>query len=289
MRRVVICFGVLFLGRKIVFDGQRTLIMGILNVTPDSFSDGGRFVSPSAAKERVVEMIEEGADVIDVGAESTRPGAVPIEEDTEIKRLLPILEAVLPVCSVPVSVDTYHAKVADAALYLGSDIVNDVWGLSYAGEARGSMAEVVAKYDAQVIVMHNSLVAAYPKGLLREIREFFDKSINLAKEKGVPKENIILDPGLGFAKDTGENLFVIKRLSELKDIGGQSYPLLIGPSRKRFIGDILSLPAKERDKGTGAACVAAALLGADMVRVHDVKSAAMMCRVADAIRNCGEL
>ena len=263
--------------------GRRTLVMGILNVTPDSFSDGGRYDTAETALAHMREMVADGADLIDVGAESTRPGSAALTPEEEQARLLPLLKQLLPACPVPISVDTYHAETAEKAMQMGAHILNDIWGLQYAGEREGAMAEVAARTHRPVIVMHNQQGKAYDGDVIAAMQAFFQKSLAIAHAAGVQDEDILLDPGIGFGKDTATNLLVQRRLEELLTVGGVRYPMLFASSRKRFIGDTLGLPVDERMEATGASCVVAITKGADMVRVHDVRPIARMCRMTDFI------
>ena len=241
----------------------RTLVMGILNVTPDSFSDGGRYNTVEAALRHAADMVEQGADIIDIGAESTRPyGAEKITAEEELDRLLPVLERLVPQCPVPISVDTYKARVAQAALAAGAHMINDIWGLQ--GDA--AMAGVAAAYGAPVVVMHNKEEAAYGD-IMAEVIAFLQDSIRLAVDAGLPRRHIIVDPGIGFGKNSRHNLTVLRHLEMLQIL---ACPVLLGTSRKRFIGDILHLPAEQRAVGTAATAVAGVLKGANIVRVHDV-------------------
>ena len=262
--------------------GERTLVMGILNVTPDSFSDGGRWNTRDAALRHMEEMVQDGADIIDVGAESSRPGFVPMGAAEETERLLPFLETVLQECPVPVSVDTFKAETARAALAAGADMLNDIWGLQYAEEP-GEMARVAAEADAPVVVMHNQNGTAYDGDIVGEMRAFFERSFALADAAGLARDKIILDPGIGFGKTAEQNMHVMRRMDELISYDGTDYPVLLGASRKSFIGAALGLPVEERMEATGAACVLGIVRGASIVRVHDVKPIARMCRMADAI------
>ena len=262
--------------------GARTLVMGILNVTPDSFSDGGRWDTRDNALRHMEEMVRDGADIIDVGAESSRPGFIPMSAAEEIERLLPFLEAVLPACPVPVSVDTFKAETARAALAAGADMLNDIWGLQYAEEP-GEMARVAAEADAPVVVMHNQNGTAYDGDIVGEMRAFFERSFALADAAGLARDKIILDPGIGFGKTAEQNMHVMRRMDELISYDGTDYPVLLGASRKSFIGAALGLPVEERMEATGAACVLGIVRGASIVRVHDVKQIARMCRMTDAI------
>lgn len=259
---------------------NKTLIMGILNVTPDSSSDGGIWNTKENAVLHTKDMIADGADVIDVGAESTRPGCEMLTAEEEIDRLKMFLPFVLPVSTVPVSVDTYHWKTADYMLNAGAHIVNDVWGFQY---DRGEMAKVAASYDVPVILMHNQLTEEYSNDIIEDLKCFLQKSVNIALKAGVKEKNIILDPGIGFAKDVNQNLEILQRLDELtKEF---PYPWLLGASRKRLVGAILNVPAKERDIGTGAIHLWGVLKGCSILRVHDVKTAVQLSKVWDILKN----
>lgn len=268
-------------------DGKRlevaakTLIMGILNVTPDSFSDGGRWNTAEKAQSHTREMTDAGADIIDVGAESTRPGGQPLTAEEEMERLKTFLPMVLEESSVPVSVDTYHWKTADDALHAGAHMMNDIWGLQY---DHGEMAEVAGCHQVPVIVMHNKADTNYNGDVIEEMKIFFDKSLDIALQAGVKEENIILDPGIGFGKDGNQNMEVLRRLDEL--VRAFPCPWLLGVSRKRFIGAILDLPAGERDEGTGAAGLWGINKGCSILRVHNVSMAVRMAKVWDALKNC---
>ena len=261
--------------------GKQTLIMGILNVTPDSFSDGGKYDKLDTAVAHMKEMTAAGADLIDVGAESTRPGSAALTDAEEQARLLPMLEALLPACPVPISVDTYHSATARIAAQMGAHILNDIWGRQYDGEPAGAMARVAAETGLPVIVMHNQHGKAYDGDVIAAMQAFFHRSLKLAHDAGIADEQIILDPGIGFGKDTATNLIVQQRLDELLTMNGVRYPLLFAASRKRFIGDTLGLSVDERMEATGAAHVVAITRGADMVRVHDVAPIARMCHMTD--------
>lgn len=268
-------------------DGKRLevtakmLIMGILNVTPDSFSDGGRWNTAEKAQSHTREMTDDGADIIDVGAESTRPGGQPLTAEEEIERMKIFLPVVLGESSVPVSVDTYHWKTADYALHAGAHMMNDIWGLQY---DHGEMAEVAGCHQVPVIVMHNKADTNYNGDVIEEMKIFFDKSLDIALQAGVKEENIILDPGIGFGKDGNQNMEVLRRLDEL--VRAFPCPWLLGVSRKRFIGAILDLPAGERDEGTGAAGLWGINKGCSILRVHNVPMAVRMAKVWDALKNC---
>lgn len=262
--------------------GGRTLVMGILNVTPDSFSDGGKWNTRDRALRHMEEMVQNGADIIDVGAESSRPGFVPMGAAEETERLMPFLESVLAECPVPVSVDTFKAETARAALSAGAHLLNDIWGLQYAEEPE-EMARAAAEANAPVVVMHNQNGTVYDGDIIAAMRTFFSRSLAIADAAGLARENIILDPGIGFGKTAEQNLQVIKRMDELVSYEGADYPVLLGASRKSFIGAALGLPVEERMEATGAACVLGIARGACIMRVHDVKPIVRMCRMADAI------
>lgn len=256
--------------------GERTLVMGILNVTPDSFSDGGRYNNVERALQHAREMIAEGADIIDVGGESTRPGHEPVSEQEELERVIPVVEAIqreLP--QVPLSVDTYKAKVAREALKAGAHIINDVWG--FKAEAR--MAEVAAEFGCPVILMHNRQDRNYGD-LLADVAADLRECVEIARKAGVKDENIILDPGIGFAKDYSENLRVMRALDDLITLG---YPLLLGTSRKRFIRTALDLPVDEVVFGTAATVALGVAQGCQIVRVHDVKEIKQTVQMCDAV------
>lgn len=255
---------------------DRTLIMGILNGTPDSFSDGGRYNTSDTAVAHAKSMIEQGADIIDVGVESTRPGHTQISVAEEIERMQDILLPVLDMSTIPVSVDTYRAETADFALSHGAHILNDIWGLKYDKD----MAAVAAKYDVPVIIMHNQNTTEYDD-IIDDMKAFFFSSVDLALKEGVKPQNIWLDPGIGFGKDYAQNVEVIQRLGE---ITVYEYPVLLAPSRKRFIGTILNeLPADQRDEGTVATCITGMIQGVDMVRVHNVEMHKRAITVADVL------
>lgn len=264
------------IGNKDFKIGERTYIMGILNFTPDSFSDGGKFDDIDAALAHVKEMIEAGADIIDIGGESTRPNHTPVGEEEEIKRVIPIIKAVREKFDIPISIDTYKAKVAEKAIEAGADLINDVWGF----KKDKDMAGVAAKYNVPCCLMHNRENEDY-KDLMEDILEDLSESIKIAKDAGVKDENIILDPGIGFAKSHEQNLETMNKLERLKELG---YPVLLGTSRKRMIGFTLDLPVEERVEGTVATTVIGIMKDAcDIVRVHDVLENARAAKMADAI------
>ncbi|ERL04124.1 dihydropteroate synthase [Mitsuokella sp. oral taxon 131] len=262
--------------------GERTLVMGILNVTPDSFSDGGKWNRLDAALRHAEEMAADGADIIDIGAESSRPGFKVMPAEEEIERLMPFLTRVIAASPVPVSVDTFKAKTARAAVEAGCHILNDIWGLQYEEEP-GSMAKVAAEANLPVVVMHNQNGKEYAGDIIASMQAFFRRTIAIADAAGIARENLILDPGIGFGKTAEANLTVLRRQEELLEVAGVRYPLLLGTSRKSFIGAALGLPVGERMEATGASCVVGILKGADIVRVHDVRPIVRMCRMTDAI------
>ena len=262
--------------------GERTLVMGILNVTPDSFSDGGKWNTRDKMLFHMEQMVKDGADIIDIGAESSRPGFLTMPAEEEIERLLPFLEALIPECPVPVSVDTFKAETARVAAAHGVHMLNDIWGMQYAKEP-GQMAAVAAECQLPIVVMHNQDSKEYAGDIIDSMKAFFRKSVELADKAGLKRENIILDPGIGFGKTPEGNLEVLRRQQELLTLDGEEYPLLLGTSRKSFIGAALGLPVEERMEATGATCVIGIMKGAGIVRVHDVKPIARMCRMTDVI------
>ena len=259
----------------------RTYVMGILNVTPDSFSDGGMFLNTEKAVKRGLEMVEEGADFIDIGGESTRPGAEVIGLDEELRRVVPVISRLVNAIEIPISIDTYKPEVASRALDAGASIVNDISGLHY--DQR--VADVVAKHKASIVLMHikgtpqtMQLNPEY-KNVVEDICSYLQEGIQIAENRGI--EQIIIDPGIGFGKRIEHNLEIIKHLQEFKRF---CYPILVGPSRKSFIGKILNLPVDERLEGTAAAVAVAVMNGANIVRVHDVKQMKRITQMVDAIR-----
>lgn len=252
-----------------------TYIMGILNVTPDSFSDGGKFNQIDAALKHAEEMIRDGADVIDIGGESTRPGYTKISDEEETGRVVPVIEAVKKEFEIPISVDTYKSGVAEAAAQAGADLINDIWGLKY--DAR--MAEVIAKSGLACCLMHNRDNTEY-RNFMEDVKQDLRETIALAKAAGIADDKIILDPGVGFAKNYENNLEVIRRLKEFNEL---KYPVLLGTSRKSVIGLTLDLPAAERVEGTIVTTVMAVEAGCMFVRVHDVKENHRAIQMAEAI------
>jgi len=256
----------------------RPLVMGVLNITPDSFSDGGRYLDPQAAIVHARRLAAEGADILDVGAESTRPygGAVRISLEEERARLAPLLSDVIAL-GVPVSIDTLKAAIAAWALDLGAAIVNDVWGLQ--GDA--DMARVVAEHQAPVVIMHNRMTVDPAIDIIAEVTDFFRRSLDIAARAGIPRQRIVLDPGIGFGKTAEQSLTCIARLDAWREFGA---PLLVGASRKRFIHSIAPSEPMDRLGGSLAAHLLAVENGATIVRVHDVAATAQALAVASAIR-----
>ncbi|MDF2037292.1 dihydropteroate synthase [Cytobacillus oceanisediminis] len=260
--------------------GKKTIVMGILNATPDSFSDGGKYSHQDLAVKHALEMVENGADIIDVGGESTRPGFDPVPADEELRRVLPVIEAISKEVDVPISIDTYKAEVARQAIEAGAHIINDVWG----AKADPEMASTAAETGAPIILMHNRKDMEYTS-FFRDVMNDLYESIALVKSAGVKDENIILDPGIGFAKDLNYNLEMMRDLDKLVAIG---YPVLLGTSKKRMIGTILDLPVEERTEGTGATVCYGIQKGCQMIRIHDVKEMSRMAKMMDALMGKGE-
>jgi dihydropteroate synthase len=259
---------------------KKTIIMGILNVTPDSFSDGGLFIDIDKAVKHAKQMVSDGADIIDIGGESSRPGSNPISEEEELRRVKPIIERLTKDINVPISIDTYKPKVAEECIKSGASIINDISGLR-----NQKMVEIAIKYKVPVIVMH---LLGNPKTMQENISYkdvvddiicFLKKRVEKAKEAGL--KDIIIDPGIGFGKTTEHNLQIINKLREFKSLG---CPILIGPSRKSFIGNITGLPVNERLEGTLASISIAIMNGANIIRVHDVKECKRAVQISDAIR-----
>jgi len=277
------------------FEMPHTYVMGILNITPNSFSDGGRFDKMDAALYHVEEMVQQGADIIDIGGESTRPGYAKITAEEEIARVTPIIEAVKKRFAVPVSVDTYKAPVMDAALSAGADLANDIWGLRYdslfAGEGKesvwdcGTMAEIVAKHQVPVCLMHNRKNAEYDN-LIEDMLSDFRECISIGEGAGIRREQMILDPGVGFGKTYEQNLTVLANLKRFLEPG---LPLLLAASRKSVIGLALGLPVTEREEGTLVTTVLAAEHAWNMVRVHDVGKSVRAIRMLEKIMEAGEV
>ena len=293
----MIPFSALKIGHRTLDWGRRTYVMGILNITPDSFSGDGLLEEGTAglgwleqAVAQARRFVAAGVDILDVGGESTRPGSEPVSADEELRRVLPVIQALVGL-DVLISVDTYKAVVAEAALEAGAQLVNDVWGL----RADQELAGAVARWGAPVILMHNrsSWVHAEIKeklggryvgvpydNLIEDIRRELMESVELARAAGIPEERIILDPGIGFGKTVSQNLELLNRLDEIRSLG---YPVLLGPSRKSFIGYTLDLPPEQRLEGTAAAVAVGIVRGADIIRVHDVEFMVRVARMTDAI------
>ncbi len=291
----------LTVGKRTLAWGEKTYVMGILNVTPDSFSGDGLLAPPPPTPGREGEQLgvrearrflEAGADILDIGGESTRPGSQPVDADEELRRVLPLIQAIaVEFPEALISIDTHKAAVADAALQAGARIVNDVWGL----RADPELAGVAARHKAAVVLMHNrskpadvevrerlggAYLAAEYQDLLEDVKRELLESVEIARSAGIPEEAILLDPGLGFGKTVGQNLELIDRLGEIRALG---FPVLLGPSRKSFIGYTLDLPPDQRLEGTAAAVAVGIARGADIVRVHDVEAMLRVARLADAI------
>lgn len=267
------------IGKREFLTEGHTYVMGILNVTPDSFSDGGRWNDRDRALRHVEEMLREGADIIDIGGESTRPGSTVISEEEETERVLPVIEAVKAEFDVPLSLDTYKAGVAGAGIAAGADLINDIWGLK--GDAR--MAAVIAESGLPCCLMHNRRNGEY-QDYLREVHEDLAESLRLAGQAGIPAGKIILDPGVGFGKSCEQNLEIINYLEDLHSLG---CPLLLGCSRKSVIGLTLGLPVEERLEGTLVTTVMAVVKGCMFVRVHDVRENVRAIKMTEAILKGG--
>lgn len=263
------------IGNKEYELGKRTYIMGILNVTPDSFSDGGKFNEIDAAVNQARKLIEDGADIIDIGGESTRPGAEYVTEEEEIKRVVPIIKAIKEKLDVTISIDTYKARTAEESIKAGADIINDIWGAKY----DKNMAKIAAKYNTPIILMHNRENKPY-ENLMEDVVRDLQESIDIALKAGVKKENIILDPGIGFSKTYEENLIVMNNCEIIKKLG---YPMLLGTSRKSMIGLTLNLPVNERVEGTLATSVMGIIKGFEFIRVHDVLENKRVAIMTDTI------
>ena len=257
--------------------GSRTYVMGIVNVTPDSFSGDGLGPDQEAAIAQGLRMVREGADLLDVGGESTRPGHEPITISEEIARTEGVVRQLARDSGVPVSIDTYKLEVAEAAVNAGATILNDVWGLVRSP----ALADLAARHGSGLVLMHNQDGTEYQGDLMAEIKRFLRESVRLALEAGVPRERLLVDPGIGFGKTAEQNWVVMRRLEELQELG---LPVLIGTSRKSFIGKLLDLPVADRLEGTAATVAASVLRGVDVVRVHDVQAMTRVVRVADHMR-----
>ncbi|TPW31953.1 dihydropteroate synthase [Pararhizobium mangrovi] len=256
--------------------GPKALVMGIVNATPDSFSDGGRFATTEAAVEAALRMAEAGADILDIGGESTRPGAEPVSAEAEQARILPVIEGIAAQTPTPISVDTYRGETARRAIEAGAHIVNDVWGF----QRDPQVAEIAAAMGAACVVMHNGRERERMADVVEDQYAYLDRSLEIARNAGLADTAIVLDPGFGFAKTAKENVALMRRFGELHRFG---LPLLVGPSRKRFLGALTGRAAGERDQATAAVSVALRLAGAAIFRVHDVAANRDALAVADAI------
>ena len=256
--------------------GERTYVMGILNLTPDSFSSDGLAGRPEEAVSRALEMEAQGVDIIDLGGESTRPQASRVDTEEELGRVLPVLERLVGRLKVPISIDTYRAITARRCLEAGAHMINDVWGL----KRDPGLVRVVAEKSVPVVVVSNQRDSPAKGDIVAEVRADLERGMELALKAGVSRENIILDPGIGFGKTVEQNLALVGRLQEMKTLGR---PLLLGTSRKSFIGAVLDLPPEERLEGTAATVAIGIARGADIVRVHDVGPMARLCRMSDAV------
>ena len=275
---------VLDCGSRKLHLSDKTHVMGVLNVTPDSFFDGGKYFDPDRAFERALEIEQEGADLIDIGGESTRPGSDPVEISEEMRRVIPLIEKLKGKISIPISIDTKKSEVAEAALQAGASIVNDV----SAFRADPEMISVVAKYNVPVVIMH---MKGTPKtmqnnptyeDIIGEIYRYLDETIQMAVERGISKNKIIIDPGIGFGKKWEDNFVILGCLKEFQNL---MCPILVGVSRKSFIGWALDLPEEKRLMGTAGAVAASVMNGANIVRVHDVKEIVQVVRIVDRIKN----
>ena len=271
-------------GRHIDFS-LKTFIMGILNVTPDSFSDGGKFYDTEKAVEQAFLMQEEGADIIDIGGESSRPGAKPVSREEELSRVIPVLKAIIKKIKIIVSIDTVKAAVAEVALSEGAEMVNDISAL----RSDNKMAHLLAKKEVPVVLMHmrgitprNMQTNIHYHNLISEINGFFAERISVAHAAGIDPSRIIIDPGIGFGKSIDkDNFTILKHLGKFLSLGK---PILVGPSRKAFLGHLLELPVNDRDEATAAAVAVAVMNGANIVRVHDIKKMKRVVQVVDAIK-----
>ncbi|SFJ36098.1 dihydropteroate synthase [Thermoflavimicrobium dichotomicum] len=255
--------------------GNRTWVMGILNVTPDSFSDGGKYNSLERALAHALKLAEDGADILDIGGESTRPGHQPVSLEEELERVIPVIERISQEIDLPISIDTYKAEVARQAIQAGAHIINDVWG----AKKDPDMAKVAAEFDVPIILMHNQTEAKY-QSLMGDIKADLLESVEIVKRAGVKEEKIILDPGIGFGKTYEQNLLVMRHLEQIVALG---YPVLLGTSRKSMIGNTLRLPPEERVEGTAATVALGIAKGCHIMRVHDVKEMVRVCRMMDAM------
>ncbi|MBP0727237.1 dihydropteroate synthase [Bacillus sp. RG28] len=258
---------------------EETIVMGIVNITPDSFSDGGKYNNVEAAVRHAKQLVADGAKIIDIGGESTRPGFIKVEVEDEINRVVPIIEALSSEIDIPISIDTYKSEVAEAAIKAGASIINDVWGAKFDPK----IADVAAKYEVPIIIMHNRNNRNY-YDLMSDIVLDLAESIQIAKKAGVRDDLIILDPGIGFAKTPEQNLKVMNALDQIKAL---NYPLLLGTSKKSFIGEVLGTEVNERLEGTGATVCLGITKGCEIVRVHDVLPILRMTKMMDAMLGVG--
>lgn len=262
---------------------KKTLIMGILNVTPDSFSDGGLYLNCESAVKRTLEMVNEGADIIDIGGESTRPGSIPVSSEIELNRIVPVIKEIRKKTDCLLSIDTYKSRIARAAFKAGADMLNDISGLTF----DKMMAKTAAKYNVPVIIMHIQGkpldMHANPQyeNLMEEVMNYFRERISQVREEGIYEKNIILDPGLGFGKRPEDNFELIRELRQITTLG---FPVLLGPSRKSFIGHVLKTPIKDRIEGTSAMVTAGILNGGNIIRVHDVKVMKRVAVITDRLK-----
>jgi len=257
--------------------------MGVLNVTPDSFSDGGQFLDAKSAVFHALRMAEQGADIIDIGGESTRPGSDPVSINDELARVIPVIESIRGESTIPISIDTYKSIIARAAIAAGANIINDISGLNFDPE----MVNIVRDHRVPIVIMHikgtpkNMQIDPQYDDLIQEVIDYFQKQIDFCRNNGVPKSKIILDPGIGFGKRLNDNFILIRELKRFTELG---YPVLIGPSRKSFIGLTLDLPVEQRFEGTAAAITAGIMNGARIIRVHDVLEMKRVQIISDQIR-----
>ena len=267
------------IGNKSFDTSNHTYVMGILNVTPDSFSDGGKWNQKDIALKHVEEMLEQGMDILDIGGESTRPGHIQISEEEEIERVCPIIESVKANFDVPISLDTYKSKVAESGIKSGAGLINDIWGLKYDEK----MAEVIARNNVSCCLMHNKNEAVY-NSFLKDVMAELAECVEIAKKANISDEKIMLDPGVGFGKNTEQNLYIIKEIGEFNKLG---YPVLLGTSRKSVIGNTLKLDTSERLEGTLATTAIAVANKIGFVRVHDVKENVRLIKMLEAIYESG--
>lgn len=254
---------------------KETIVMGILNVTPDSFSDGGQFDAIDAAILHAKQMVNDGAKIIDIGGESTRPGHDPVSVEQEIARVIPVIQALSKELDVMISIDTYKAEVAAQAILAGAHIINDVWG----AKKEPAIVHVAAKYQVPIILMHNRENTEY-NDFWNDVRSDLEESMQLAKDAGVAEEHIWLDPGIGFGKTTEQNIWMMQHLSDLAEMG---YPVLLGTSKKSMIGNVLDLPVSERLEGTAATVSYGVMNGCHIMRVHDVKGIVRTVKMMDVL------